>query len=191
MMIPDNTIAVAVRLRYDLRAGNQAFYVVDTEIRKHLARLGSISEEDLLRAACSQNADLYEVAYRQAEEKFQRATRQVTALEEEAVKALTGESQLDLGVVNGMLLKHRARLEECQCTMEEAKAKKKAETENEKAAKAQVKEMLTWVKRYDKATVEAKHMIIAALVDRIEIGENYEVHIQFKVSAEQFIRQTA
>ena len=46
--------------------------------------------------------------------------------------------------------------------------------------------MLTWVERYDKATVEAKHMIIAALVD-----ENYEVHIQFKVSAEQFIRQTA
>ncbi len=34
-------------------------------------------------------------------------------------------------------------------------------------------------------------MIIAALVGRIEIGENYEVHIQFKVSAEQFIRQTA
>ena len=51
--------------------------------------------------------------------------------------------------------------------------------------------MLTWVERYDKASVEAKHMIIAALVDRNEIGENYEVHIQFKVSAEQFIRQTA
>ena len=51
--------------------------------------------------------------------------------------------------------------------------------------------MLTWVERYDKATIEAKHMIIAALVDRIEIGEKYEVHIQFKVSAEQFIRQTA
>ena len=51
--------------------------------------------------------------------------------------------------------------------------------------------MLTWVERYDKASVEAKHMIIAALVDRIEIGEKYEVHIQFKVSAEQFIRQTA
>ena len=62
----------------------------------------------------------------------------MTALEEEAVKALTGESQLDLAVVNGMLLKHRARLEECQRTMEEAKAKKEAEAENTKAAKAQV-----------------------------------------------------
>lgn len=164
---------------------------VDTEIRKHLVRLGSISEEDLLKAACSQNADLYKVAYKQAEEEFQKASRQVAALEEKTVKALTGENQLDLSVVNGMLLKHRAKLEECQRTMEEAKSKKEAEAENNKAAQAQVKEMLTWVERYDKTTIEAKHMIIAALVDRIEIGENYEVHIQFKVSAEQFIRQAA
>jgi hypothetical protein len=134
---------------------------------------------------------LLQTSYRQAEEEFQKASRQVAALEEETVKALTGESQLDLSVVNGMLLKHRAKLEECQRTMEEAKAKKKAEAENNKAAQAQVKEMLTWVERYDKATVEAKHMIIAVLVDRIEIGENYEVHIQFKVSAEQFIQRTA
>ncbi len=34
-------------------------------------------------------------------------------------------------------------------------------------------------------------MIISTPVDRIEIGENYEVHIQFKVSAEQFIRHPA
>ena len=33
-----------------------------------------------------------------------------------------------------------------------------------------------------------KHLV---RLGRIEIGENYEVHIQFKVSAEQFIRQTA
>lgn len=31
---------------------------------------------------------------------------------------------------------------------------------------------MTWVERYDKARIEAKHMIIAALVDRIEIAEN-------------------
>ena len=47
------------------------------------------------------------------------------------------------------------------------------------------------LQRPQRTMEEAKHMIIAALVDRIEIGENYEVHIQFKVSAEQFIRQTA
>ena len=43
----------------------------------------------------------------------------MTALEEEAVKALTGESQLDLTIVNEMLMKHRAKLESDQQIMEE------------------------------------------------------------------------
>ena len=34
----------------------------------------------------------------------------VTALEEEAVKALTGDSPLDLSVINGMIIKHRANI---------------------------------------------------------------------------------
>ena len=50
------------------------------------------------------------------------------------------ESQLDLSVVNGMLLKLRAR-----------------------------------------------HLIIAALIDRVEVNKNYEVKVFFKVSAEQFL----
>ena len=160
-------------------------------IAEYLPHMLNTTTEEGIDRNGGNDADLYEVTYRQTEEEFQKTSRQVAALEEKTVKALTGESQLDLGVVNGMLLKHRAKLEECHRTMEEAKAKKEAEAENNKAAQAQVKEMLTWVERYDTATVEAKHMIIAALVDRIEIGENYEVHIQFKVSAEQFIRQTA
>lgn len=51
------------------------------------------------------------MAYKQAQKDFENAQKQVTALEEEAVKALTGESQLDLSIVNQMLLKHRAKLE--------------------------------------------------------------------------------
>ena len=47
---------------------------------------------------------MYQVAYDQAEKDFENAQKQVSALEEEAVKALTGESQLDLSVVNAMLV---------------------------------------------------------------------------------------
>ena len=54
-----------------------------------------------------------------------------------------------------------------------------------------MKEMLTWVERYDKASIEEKHMIIANLVERIEVNENCEVSIRFRVAAEQFTQQSA
>ena len=61
---------------------------------------------------------MLQVAYRQAVSEFEKTQKQVSALEAEAVKALTGESQLDLSVVNAMLLKHRALLEEEADTVE-------------------------------------------------------------------------
>ena len=164
---------------------------VDFQVRQLLARLGKIGKENMLKAASKKNADLYEVAFKQAQQEHARAAKQVNALEEEAVKALTGESQLDMKVVNAMLLKHRARLEETQHAMDDAQASMMAEEANAKATKAQVEELLTWVQRYDKATIEAKHVIIANLVEKIEVNRDYEIKIKFRVSAEQFMVATA
>lgn len=108
-------------------------------------------------------------------------------METEAVKALTGESQLDLSVVNGMLLKLRVQLDKDSAAVEEARAKVEADEKNRKATEAQVDQLLTWAEKYDKVSFEAKHLIIAALVDRVEVNKNYEVKVFFKVSAEQFL----
>ena len=64
-----------------------------------------------MQLASVRNEETYKIAYKQAEKDFENAQKQVTALEEEVVKALTGESQLDLSIANQMLLKHRAKLE--------------------------------------------------------------------------------
>jgi len=109
----------------------------------------------------------------------------------EAVKALTGESQLDLSVINSMLLRHRALLDEEAKAVEEARANLEAEEKNRKVTEDQVGQLLTWAERYDQATYEAKHLIIAALVDRVEVNKDYQITIHFKVSAEQFLGKVA
>ncbi len=45
--------------------------------------------------------------------------------------------------------------------------------------------------QYDESSVEAKHMVIARLVDRIEVSRGYEVHIKLRVALEQLVRRTA
>ena len=52
-------------------------------------------------------------------------------------------------------------------------------------------ELLTWGAKYDKASYEAKHLIIAALVDRVEVYKDRKVEITFKVSAEQYLGKIA
>lgn len=164
---------------------------VDKEVRDLLSQLEVTGEKELLKAATGRQDDFNRTVYQQAEKKFQNASRQVTALEEEAVKALTGESQLDLSVVNEMLLKHKARLAGARQTMEEARQKIEESEAVEQAAQVQVHQLLTWADRYDRASVEEKHIIISHLVERIEIGEGYQITIQFKVAAESLVRKSA
>ena len=133
--------------------------------------------------------NVYEVAFKQAQKDFENAQKQVTALEEEAVKALTRESQLDLSIVNQMLLKHRAKLEASQTAMEEAQTRMQAEQENAKATKAQVDELLSWAQCFDKADIGTKHLIVSRLIERVDVSTGYKVHIKFKISLEQFLGQ--
>ena len=173
---------------YDAELINAA---VDKEVRDLLSRLENTGEELLLKSATDRHANDNRAAYKQAEKDFQSASKQVAALEEEAVKALTGESKLDLGVVNEMLLKHKARLEGARQVMEEAREKMEESEAVEQAAKVQVYQMLTWAERYDKASIEEKHMIVSHLIERVEIGEGNQITIKFRVAAESLLAQTA
>ena len=105
------------------------------------------------------------------------------------MKALTGESQLDLSVVNSMLVKHRSKLETAQRAMEDAKTHMEAEKENAKATKTQIDELLSWAECFDKADIGTKHLIVARLIERIEVKTGYKVHIKFKISLKQFLGQ--
>ena len=158
-------------------------------MRCFLSKLESVPRERLVQLTSGRNEETNKVAYKQAEKDFENAQKQVTALEEEAVKALTGESQLDLGVVNQMLMKHRAKLETAQRTMEDAKMRMEAEKENAKATKAQIDELLSWAECFDKADIGTKHLIVARLIERVDVSSGYKVHIKFKISLKQFLSQ--
>ena len=154
-----------------------------------LSKIESVPRERLMELASARNEETYKVAFKQAQKDFENAEKQVTALEEEAVKALTGESQLDLSVVNSMLVKHRAKLEAAHTAMEEAQTRMQAEKENAKETKAQIDELLSWAECFEKADIGTKHLIVARLVERVNVSTGYKVHIKFRISLKQFLGQ--
>ena len=164
---------------------------VEAQIKHFLSRIQSVPQEQLLEIASARNAETYKIAYYQAERAFETAQKQLTALEEETVKALSGESQLDLSVVNQMLLKHRGKLEAAERTMNDARAKLEAETANAKESKARIDELLSWAECYDAADISTKHMIVVRLINRVEVREGYKIHINFRISLEQFLGQAS
>ncbi|MBR3017905.1 MAG: recombinase family protein [Clostridia bacterium] len=171
---------------YKAKALNGA---VEQQVKLFLSKIQSVPRERLVELASARNEETYKIAYKQAEKDFQNAQKQVTALEEEAVKALTGESQLDLSVVNSMLVKHRAKLETAQRAMEDARTRMEAEKENAAATKAQIDELLSWAECFEAADIGTKHLIVARLIERVDVNTGYKVHIKFRISLKQFLGQ--
>lgn len=105
------------------------------------------------------------------------------------MKFLTGENTVDISIVNAMMPKYKEKLETAQRRMEEAKAK--MEKDAAQTATQEVTDLLFWADTFGEANAETKHMIIARLVERIEINHDYEVEIKFRISVEQYMRIAA
>ena len=115
----------------------------------------------------------------------------MNALEDEAVKAIAGESPINLSLINGMLVKQRAKLDACVQALDQATHKYESEKQSSSAANAKISELFSWATCYDSANTETKHMILSRLIDRVEVGSGYKIQIHFKVAFEQFTEKTA
>ena len=86
-----------------------------------------------------------------------------------------------------MIMKQKARLDAAAKAMEESRARLDAEKNQKRSNEIQVDEILTWASRFEDASYEAKLMVIAELVDRIEVKKDYEITIYWRMTADQFL----
>ena len=173
---------------YDMKPINDA---VEAEVKKFFSRLSSRPTEDLMNLASARNVDLYTTALRQAENELENAQKQLSAAEEEAVKALSGENRMDLTVISNIIVKCTAKRDAAEHAVEEARRRLEDEKNTQKEAQTQIDEFLSWADCYDKSTIETKHMIVTRLIEQVKVFPNHKIHIKFRISIEQFLGQSA
>ena len=122
---------------------------------------------------------------------MEKAAKAVAALEDQAVKALTGESQLDLSIINQLMPKQKAALEAAREEYQRILLVNQAEEESLAFKRQQVKKLAEWGELFDSASTEQKHMILTEIIDRVEVGSGYRIRIKFKLTAQQFLEPDA
>ena len=161
------------------------------EVRRFLTVIKDLPREDLLEKAKEKHDSVNAVAYRQAEQDYFEAHKQITALEEQAIKSLTGENSLDISIVNSMMPKYKEKMEQAQRLMDDAKAKMEKEKAQSQEARREIGELISWADAFDEADHETRKMIIARLVERIDVGADYSINIRFRISVKQYTGEVA
>lgn len=160
-------------------------------VRSFFARISRVPEATQVKAAMRREESTQARALADAAAAVDKATKAVAALEDQAIKALTGESQLDLAIINQLMPKQKAVLEAAREEYQRILLVNQAEEETLEAKRLQVKKLAEWGQLFEDAPEAQKRMILAEIIDRIEVRRGYRVTIKFKLTARQFLEPDA
>jgi len=160
-------------------------------VRRFLDNVGSTPAEDMIAAATIQKGGVQKVALKSAEDDLWRAKQGLDALEDEALKAVTGSSQLDLSVVNKLIQKQEAALEVAQLTYDSLVDEVQMKAEHQAYKEAEVSMVKSWAETFDAMELDAKRTVLAAMIDRVEVSPDYKLVIRFSLTMRQFLGEVA
>lgn len=113
------------------------------------------------------------------------------AIEKEIINCLMGESKLTADVLNPMLNDIRDRITTMEKVIAGLQKQKDNEENHVKFLSSQYQSIMEWADTYDLMQRDEKKMVLAHLIERIEVRRDYYISVTFYVALEDFRRETA
>jgi len=160
---------------------------VDAIIRGIFSRVKSLSREEILRVCRRGDLDMKKSLLKKAERDYEKADSDLQRLKGEIVRSLTGESAYSPELLSAVIEDQKkkcaglqAHLASAREVFEEARMKS-SELDN------QFDELIAWSTAYDTATMAARKMIVAHIINRVDVYRDYQLKITLNISVEQFL----
>ena len=123
---------------------------------------------------------------RMAQAELEKLHNQQVTLRQEVMKSLQGESAFDTDLLRSMLDENKSAIAQAESKMTACQHEKQAENERLQYLCEQYKSITDWAKEFDHADNDTKKMILARLIERIDVDRDYHLTIKFFVTIEEF-----
>ena len=114
---------------------------------------------------------------------YERLQRQQKALQQEVLKSLTGESSFEPDMLQSMLTDNRSEMEACNAVIMACRKEKENEESRMRCLSIQCEHVDDWAKVFELAAVDEKRMMLARIIEKIEINRHYHLIIHFRVTS--------
>ena len=167
-------------------AVNRLDDVIDGVIRHIFENMRSITKSEVvtsgLRAVQQEKENLYKTAQRDNA----KTAADLAELKAEVLKAIRGESKFVPELLNELILQTEKKLIEIEATCDTAKRELDECKYRIEEMQVRYDEVISWTELYDTADLTAKKMIVANLINRIEVGIDYQIHIILNIDLVHF-----
>jgi len=159
---------------------------VDGVIRHIFENMRSIPKSEVVNSGLVALQQEQESRYKAAGRDYTKTAAELTELKAEVIKTIRGESKFAPELLNELISQTEAKLAEIEAARNTAKQELDGCKYRIEEMQVRYDEVISWTELYDAADLAAKKMIVANLINRVEIGENYKIHIDLNIDLKHF-----
>lgn len=150
-------------------------------------KVKSLSKAEILGTSHAAKIGEYKAIAKRAQREYQKAEKELQGLKQEVVKAVTGNSAFPVELLSSLVQEAEQKCAALKLDYEEAQ--RNVEQSETVMQELQVKydQFIDWSNVYDTANIETQKMIVAHLIERVDVFRGYELKIKFAISVEQFL----
>lgn len=150
-------------------------------------KVKSLSKAEILGTSHAAKIGEYKAMAKRAQREYQKAEKELQGLKQEVVKAVTGNSAFPVELLSSLVQEAEQKCATLKLSYEEAR--QNVEQSETVMQELQVKydQFIDWSNVYDTANIETQKMIVAQLIERVDVFRGYELKIKFVISVEQFL----
>lgn len=161
--------------------------MIDSIIRGIFSRVRGLNRKDVVNACVSNDLNAKKAFLRKAQKDYEKAEKDLQRLKSEIVNALTGASAFSPELLNNVIEEQSQRCEELRTALNEAE-KDYAESDSQLEVRSQqYDDLLEWSAAYETASISAKKVIVARMIERVDVYRGYELKLKLNISVEQFL----
>ena len=161
--------------------------MIDSIIQGIFSRVRSLNRKDVVNACVSNDLNAKKAFLRKAQKDYEKAEKDLQRLKSEIVNALTGASAFSPELLNSVIQEQSQRCEELRNALNEAE-KDYAESDSQIEVRSQqYDDLLEWSAAYETASISAKKVIVARMIERVDAYRGYQLKLKLNISVEQFL----
>ena len=104
----------------------------------------------------------------------------------EVAKAVQGESAFDLDVLSELVKDAKEKMLQASDHLSQLNADAENQQSRMEQIQAEYQRLLEWSDIFDDSDIAVKKMVVGYLIKRVEVGNNYKLHIEMNINFEQF-----
>ena len=160
--------------------------IIDKTVRQIFEHMKAAPKEEVIKIRYNEKMNERKNLLRVVRADYTKASDELETLRAEVIKTLRGESTFSKELLSSLITETEAK---CTQLLEQLNAAQAAYDEGKdvlESLHSQYAKVITWAEMYDYASTEAKKMIINCLINRIEVYQDYKLHIDFNIDFSQF-----